>query len=178
MNEAFVTVATFWKPIEAHLAQVHLQSAGIESVLQNENSISMNWLEFANISKGVQLQVRASNVDRAREVLSRKGESEDSVAVDEDPAPAEWENEPPDPPELPLNEREQLAERAWKAAVFGIIFWPLEFYATYQLGLVLLRSSELRRSVRQRLNYAIALNSLMIGGMIVVAIIIRSFSAY
>jgi len=67
MSERWVTIATFIKPIDAHLASLHLEAAGIEALILDENSTSIN--SFSGMAIGCRVQVRETKVMRAKEVL-------------------------------------------------------------------------------------------------------------
>ncbi len=63
-DETLVTVATFPEPMEARMARMALESAGIAVFLRGENANSMVPVAFES-----QLQVRATDEAAAREVL-------------------------------------------------------------------------------------------------------------
>src|ERR1700685_2488162 len=65
-----VTVRQFLTVQEAVMAKSILDSAGIESILADENVISMNWL-WSNALGGVKLQVRETDVAVASELLGQ-----------------------------------------------------------------------------------------------------------
>ena len=80
----WVTVGTYWHSIGAHMAQLRLESEEIESILLDEN-VAMALT--ANAVGGIKLQVRASDAQRAREllkaavVLTKAQESQGAVAL-------------------------------------------------------------------------------------------------
>lgn len=63
-----VTVATFTKPEDAHLFSMNLESAGIESFIQDENFVQMDML-LSNAIGGVRVQVAEEDVPATREYL-------------------------------------------------------------------------------------------------------------
>jgi hypothetical protein len=69
----WVTVAVYYHPTGAHLAQLHLETQGIASIILDEN---MATTLVATAVGGIKLQVRESDATRARELLRR-----DVVAV-------------------------------------------------------------------------------------------------
>ena len=173
MRQTLVTIATYWDTVEARLARIHLEAAGIRSTLQNEHSVTMNWLEFANASRGVELQVDEPDVDAAIEVLERKApeadeigddwkvERETSIGDDEE-TEAESILEDADGlenvAEEPLNRRERQIQRAYRSAMLGLIFLPVEFYCTYLLGASLLSDESIRPSIQKTARNAVLLN--------------------
>ncbi len=175
MSQSLVTIGTYWDVVEARLAKIHLEAAGIRSVLQNEHSVSMNWLEFANVSKGVQLQVDSGNVDAAIEVLEQKSPAGDEIGdkwntheeiaeevgeepIDPEPAIRQDESSNDEEKYAPLNSREQRVQRGYLTAIVGLMFLPLEFYSTYLLGVSLLSDEPLRPTIRQKAGRAFLIN--------------------
>lgn len=84
MADSLVTVATYWNVGDAEVAKNALDAAGIESFLDDENMVRINWLN-ANAVHGVKLRVRDEDADRAGEVLrepsTATGEEEDEELV-------------------------------------------------------------------------------------------------
>lgn len=68
MPSDIVIVARFRDLHEALLAQGKLKSAGIESILGDENLVRMDWL-YANAIGGIKLQVRVEDADSAQQLL-------------------------------------------------------------------------------------------------------------
>lgn len=67
--EEVVTVANFTEPMEAEMARLRLESAGIETFLSGENA------RILEPGLGpLQLQVRAADVPDARDILADPGE--------------------------------------------------------------------------------------------------------
>lgn len=66
----WVTVAAFWKPDEAHIARLRLESEGIPVLMLDENLIATDWL-YANAAGGIKLQVPQSRAAESRVLLSR-----------------------------------------------------------------------------------------------------------
>lgn len=63
------TIATFWKPEEAHLLCFRLSGAGIQAVIQDENITQLHPWRAAAIG-GVRVQVNDCDVEAARKILS------------------------------------------------------------------------------------------------------------
>ncbi len=68
-REEFVTVATVWKPAQAHILRSRLEAEGIHVFLADEETITMDWL-LSNAIDGVKVQVPSKDVERARQVLA------------------------------------------------------------------------------------------------------------
>src|SRR5688572_27420778 len=65
----WVTVATFWKPTDAQLARIKLESEGIDVVILDENLIATDWL-MANAIGGIKLQVPEPDAAAAGALLA------------------------------------------------------------------------------------------------------------
>ncbi len=63
------TVATFWKPEEAHLLRLRLSEAGIPAFLQDEHITQVHPWRAAAIG-GVRVQVSATDFDLARRIIA------------------------------------------------------------------------------------------------------------
>jgi hypothetical protein len=75
----FVTVATFWNPVEAHVLCGRLQAAGVRAYVADEETVAMDWL-LANAVGGIKVQVAEVDAARAQQVLgeaARKREDEE-----------------------------------------------------------------------------------------------------
>ena len=186
MSPSLVTIATYWDSTEARLARMYLEAAGIRSILQNEHSVTMNWLEIANASRGVQLQVDSADVDAAIEVLERKSPGveeignewdtpEETMLEEEEEPTSEVTTTTPDRPEVddekyaPLNLRELRIKRAYLASILGLGFTPIEFYATYLLGLVAISDEKIRPALHKTVWRAVAINGFVIGILFLLA---------
>jgi hypothetical protein len=67
VSDQFVTIATFDKPVEAHLAKTKLESEGITCFVTDEQLVQVNWL-FPHAG-GAKLKVPAEDAERARDIL-------------------------------------------------------------------------------------------------------------
>jgi predicted RNA-binding Zn-ribbon protein involved in translation (DUF1610 family) len=70
MADRLITIANFDEPLEANLAKIKLESAGIECFLLGENTAA-SWL-LSLVDRGVKLQVKESEAKRALEILGTK----------------------------------------------------------------------------------------------------------
>jgi hypothetical protein len=66
----WVTLASFSHPTEAEPLRGKLESEGIDCFLADQNLVAINPLASAALG-GVKLQVRASDLERARRILER-----------------------------------------------------------------------------------------------------------
>jgi hypothetical protein len=64
------TIATFWKPEEAHLLKLRLSQQGIEAYIQDENITQLHPWRVIVIG-GVRVQVADPDVEAAKTVLSQ-----------------------------------------------------------------------------------------------------------
>ena len=67
-NPDWTTIDRFFHPTDAHIAAGKLESEGIPVFLLGINHASANWL-LSNALGGIRLQVPASQVDDARQIL-------------------------------------------------------------------------------------------------------------
>ena len=75
MAEEVVTIAEFNESVEAEMAKMRLESAGIEVFLSGENA------RFMEPGLGpLQLQVKAEDAEDARAILTDPGEATDEEA--------------------------------------------------------------------------------------------------
>ncbi len=81
--EKLITIRTYDKPIDAHLAKGYLENRGIPAYLADENIISLNPL-YANAMGGIKLKIREEDIELAQKFLY---ESEHAVLTDENEDP-------------------------------------------------------------------------------------------
>jgi hypothetical protein len=138
MGTKLVTVATFDQVVQAQMAADALRAAGIDTMVADAETVSMDWLLSTAIG-GIKVQVREEDAERAVEELGRRfgerGEGFGAEAADE---PDEGEDRPPEPepadepgpPAAPAS-RDDYARRLVRAAVFGLFVPPVWFFAVY-----------------------------------------------
>jgi hypothetical protein len=68
MSKNWITVASFSRPFEAHLARTRLEADGITCVVSDEYLVRVDWL-LSNAVGGVKLMVPVWEAERAREIL-------------------------------------------------------------------------------------------------------------
>ena len=71
MTDKLITIANFIEPFQADLARAKLESEGIKCFLAGENFVATYWL-LSNADRGIKLQVRESEAERALEILSHE----------------------------------------------------------------------------------------------------------
>ena len=84
---ALVTLRSYRDPIDAELAKLRLETAGIPVVVADQHLVGVQWLWSIAIG-GVKVKVEESDLAQAREVL-REDHSADLAAIPESAAPAE-----------------------------------------------------------------------------------------
>jgi hypothetical protein len=172
-----VTIAVFDNPVQANLVKNQLADEGVQARLVDEHSVGMNWM-LTNAIGGIKLVVRGSDYQDANKILDRwSAEREGQVG-----APADGHDETEDAAEHDENEaqgrsekrrnpraarthsrdktssREQDAQRALFAAVLGLLFCPLELYASWLLLGVWLSEERLDPAYRRKAWAALAFN--------------------
>jgi hypothetical protein len=165
-----VTVARFVNPIEARLAKNCLEEAGFEAFLADAETVSVAW-QLSNALGGIKLQVAEPKAAQARIVLQMQldgsaGDRGELIreAIGSRAVPGEGGEELPpeddesDAPEVEPTGREKDAERAFRGAVFGMLFIPLQFYVSYLLLRVLFSMETLAGRSRGRAFVAATIN--------------------
>ena len=161
MPSDLITVATFQGATEAHIARNQLESSGIQATLADEMTTTAAWF-LASAVGGIKLQVASKDAERAAEILTEiesfelgaerwdedtaEGEFEDDFSEEKEPENAEV--------EALLTEADALARRAFRAALLGLIFLPLQLYAIWLLTLFLFEPSPANTKSRWRLFWA------------------------
>jgi hypothetical protein len=133
-DEDLVTVAVLQTPTEANLVKNQLDAAGIKAYLADQEAVAMVW-HMTGAFGGIKVQVASSDMDDALALLERKAwedkPEEDKAAVATAETLAKM-REDEDEEEV-LSDREKTANKAARAAVLGLLFWPLEVYALWLL---------------------------------------------
>lgn len=178
MHQKLVTIATFDQAAKARLAQNALEEAGIRAAVADEATVAMDWL-LGNAIGWIKVQVLEDAAERAVKELERtfgeEGERLDSVDPEqlahealesdrEEDSPAEeaFREQPasisvPEADEELRTEREQVARRAFLAAIFGLLVPLLLFYAIYLLQVVVFSEGRLGSRARQQMWVAFVL---------------------
>lgn len=137
MSDCYVTVAEFPDSFRANVARNLLARSGIRALLLNEATVDMAW-HLAGAVGGVKLQVDAQHADRARQLLADpSGAAPESPAAPEEPATSEVGGAPrtaeDEDAEPILSDRDRNADRAFRGAVLGLLFPPIELYVFWLL---------------------------------------------
>ncbi len=69
-QDQLIAVGSFSQPLEAYLIQSMLDSEGIESILEGEDTIAANPL-FSNAIGGVRVRVLETDVERAAQIIEK-----------------------------------------------------------------------------------------------------------
>jgi hypothetical protein len=148
-SESLVTVATFFQPIQAELAKSELAAEGIPAFIQGGEFASMAWhLTVAN--RGVKVQVPKERAERALEILSQKPSADAITTEADDDGEGEALHE--------LTAREQDADRAFRGAVIGLLFIPLQLYVFWLLIKVFVSDQPLAKRWRNKAVLAAVIN--------------------
>jgi len=188
-DDDLVTAAVFGDQTAAVAARIHLEEAGIPAFLQDEH-VSMGIFTVGAATGGVTLQVRASRLEEAVRLINDRmpeqsaavdwsevdvGQTEEEAVEDEEvppepqpersPTPAEpiVETEPPD-----LTLREQRADRVVRAALIGLVFWPLFFFAVWRLTQIASSEERLRPEYQRKAN----LGAILLGVPLLVMLVV------
>jgi hypothetical protein len=136
MSDRLITIATFQQPVEAAMAQSFLDSEGIPSTLLDETTIATGWM-LAGAIGGIKLQVSAEHAERAEFLLVRIQEAKDDDELPPLDHTAIATREIAEDLEAERADREpinQLTDKLFRSTVFGLLFFPLQFYALYLMS--------------------------------------------
>lgn len=156
MRDELTTIGVFWSEFEAQLAKSRLEAAGIAAVLQGDAGVTMTW--YLGNAEGIKLQVARRDVETAQACLADNAMDvawEDAAEADTAGAA---ETSTGDEEETVVSARESSAERAWRGAILGLFFWPVQFYVFYLLVKVLVSEEPLRGRARRRAWLAAVIN--------------------
>jgi hypothetical protein len=164
--DELVTIAAYDDAVSARMALNHLCEAGLTAMLSDESTVAMDWL-LSNAIGGIKVQVHAKDVAVAHQLLEahhrREAEADGAPDTDtlaagmgepsidaealgdiEGEAPsAEDEDEDDLEEEPPLTTRERNALRAFRGALLGILFPPIELYVLYLVYKVFVSDEQL-----------------------------------
>lgn len=187
-----VTVQSYPNAAEAHAARAVLEAGGLRSTIADESTATTLW--HIGAIGGIKLQVTAEDLVQSRELLGTP------LAADlpEWQCPACLQHVDPGfevcwscglerPAEVPSNlepadlhapneEAEQTVDRAWRAAVIGILFLPgiLHLYSLWVLLGGDLAADPLSPSLRRKRCWTLALDLAgVIWGIVVFRIIVH-----
>lgn len=155
MNNQLITVATFSTPIEGTLAKHQLEAHGIQAYLRDEATANMAW--HLTVAIGwIKLQVVESDVERAMAILAQENQStEELLSEDDDEEIIER-----------LSSADQMVEQAFRTAIIGLLFFPLQLYSLWLL-IRLLVSPRLKRRISAKRYWkifvAIAIDIIFLG---------------
>ncbi len=171
--DELVTIGVYQSDVEANLVKNKLQAIGIQAFLAGEEAANMAWIYSAAMGgiklqvascdaedAASFLEQKPWHEDQSSptsiatlKVLRPVAEDEDFEEED-DPRGAssfatmntltqiELNSDDEDEKEV-LSEREKNADRLVQAAIFGLVFWPLEIYACWLLLKVYVSSEKL-----------------------------------
>lgn len=151
MPEKLATVGTFSTPTEANIVRNHLEADGIRAFLADEAIVGMAW-HLGTAVGGVKLQVAEDDVERALAVIESHGAA--SIAE------GEWQSDhADDAPQEKLDDAEEheigspiddMVDRAFRAAGFGLLFLPLQLYSLWLLARIASNPDPLSHTNRWR----------------------------
>ncbi|QDT28438.1 hypothetical protein Enr10x_37800 [Gimesia panareensis] len=171
MSTDFVTVATLNTPTEASLVRNQLEAEGIRVFLSDEEAVGMAWY-LGNAIGGIKVQVAAENADRAFELL----DEHDPVTISEEDWKTvegfenDWDEDEEDTDaaqdtaeeSAPERDLDQEVNRAFKAAVLGIIFFPIQVYSFFLLLDILFSGHSLTPVQQKKVKIGLLLNTFIL----------------
>ncbi len=151
-DKELVTVAVFTNSIEATLAQQRLEAEGIAAFLKDEATVNVAWYLTIAVG-GIKLLVLREQAKQAASILAEASQEDYSALLEE-------EEEKPTVPRASVADR--LAERAFRAAVFGLAFLPLQLYSLWLLVRVVVSRRKMRRKGWIQSGAAMGIDSILI----------------
>lgn len=169
------TVASYPTSFEANLAKARLEEEGIRVFVANAAMVDTAW-HLSNATGGVRVEVPRSDVTRAGGILAHKGKvpHDEGGTADYE---AIWREEPPEPAaEHPCGKMQAEAEidRAFRAALLGLLFAPVGAYAWWLLW----RASREKGVLRRNLGKVLVLLLLTTPMFLLAALVLGTLFAY
>ncbi|MHC4507992.1 MAG: putative signal transducing protein [Planctomycetota bacterium] len=163
MPDKLVTIATFSALVEASMARDQLDAEGVRAVLADAETVGMAW-HLTGAFGGIKLQVMAADADRAISILRADDTTSSSDAESwQDATGEDFARESDrayeDEYEYPTNE---LVDRAFRAALLGVLFLPLQFYSVWLLLRIRRDYEPLSSADRRRILITVILDAWMI----------------
>jgi hypothetical protein len=139
MAERWITVATFATPEQAHIVCNALRETGLPAQVTDDVVVGFAW-HLGTALGGVKVKVPEEHVAAAREFLGYADDEEEDVPYGDDSPPDEELSPDDDPAQDEADDPHaptaaQLTDRAFKAAVIGLVFCQgfLQVYSIWNL---------------------------------------------
>lgn len=168
-----VTIARYYAAHEAHLAQMQLESHGIEAFVLGATGEAL--MQLYDSAPRVALEVRAADADAARNVLAHRAIDEAGGSPYRDVEHVDHHDEfAPAAPEVAASWEHEVradegAARAFRGAVLGFFFCPGLFHLYVLWQLRALDTSALSPRGRRSLRWARILSVATLGGIALLA---------
>jgi hypothetical protein len=144
----FVTLTRVGELTQAQLLRGRLDAEGIECLLPDENQAKHTWYQPSAV-RGIRVQVRQADLERAKEILAAEG------GVEVEPAP-------PEPGEAPddgtISEGDRAAHRALRVALVTLLLMGLVHPYSLWLALRALGRADLTNWGRRRAGIALVVS--------------------
>ncbi|MEA5596051.1 hypothetical protein [Rivularia sp. UHCC 0363] len=148
-NDELVTIATFTNSIEASLAEQQLKAARISCLLADEATTNFAW--HLSVAVGwIKLKVRRADMNNAIDILTATNIPFQTFDDDTDD---EFDK---------ISPADETLERAFRCAVIGLIFFPLQLYSLRLLGVLLFSGWKISRDRYLKAAITIILDLLII----------------
>jgi len=172
MTDDLVLVAEFFNPTDAHLLRAELEAHGIEVRILDNHAAGL-----LQAAAGARVMVYQDTLEAALEILNEGtvgvdldsenvyadqdifGDGEDeSQSVDEASAAAEDTGKDEEQPRA-----DETLNRAFNAAVMGLLFFPLQFYSVFLMIKLLSMKDEIVTAKRWKMFVTPVLNLFQLG---------------
>lgn len=149
-NNDLITIATFSNSIEASLGEQQLKAARISCLLADE--ATTNFASHLIVAVGwIKLKVRRADINNAIDILTATNIPHQ--AINDNAGDDEFEQ---------ISPADETLERAFRCAVIGLIFFPLQLYSLWLLGVLLFSGWNISRDRYLKAAITIILDVLII----------------
>jgi hypothetical protein len=168
MRNDLVTVTTYAGPVEANLAKNRLEASGVRAFVADQVMVQMFWY-FGNAIGWIKLQVGSQDVAVAHAALNQQHGIETGPGVEPEEALSETteferipeaddeEHEDDEIESIPTV-RDRNAERAFRGAILGLLFLPIQLYVFYLLLRIFISNEPLGDRERRKAIIAAFIN--------------------
>jgi hypothetical protein len=144
MPDELITVGVYETPVQAAMARNFLETEGVPAYLADDATVGMAW-HLTGAVGGVKLRVAREDAERALRLLEDLAMQRDDKAVFFSGDPADElefdekeEDDEDEEHESALSLADDLADRAFRAAVLGLFLCPLQLYSLWLLASLLM----------------------------------------
>lgn len=170
MEEELKTIATFDTPTAAGFVRSRLEAEGITVFSENMEMVGMAW-HLGNAVGGIKLKVLEEDAERATALLNEMRERppvEESNRHENGDMKTEMECPDEDESQADNSSPDEIIHRAFRCALLGMLFLPLQLYTLWLVGRIILGSGKLEQKHRVRMAAIIVMLALIVAVVLIV----------